>query len=70
MQTKQNQKQKIEAKRGCYTVKINHGHPLIEFCKEDSIYAVQQNIVIRDTHDLEDLWVAIGSALDQANNEQ
>jgi hypothetical protein len=53
---------------GKYRVIVSMGITVIEARKEDSPYYVKQSVLIENTKDLEDLFVAIGSVLDQVNN--
>jgi len=55
----------VEAERGKYRVLVSCGIPIIEARKEDSPFYVKQIIFIENVEDLKNLFVAIGSVLNQ-----
>lgn len=59
---------KYECTYGKYRVFVVSGLPIIEAKKEDSIYSVRQPIFIENINDLEDLFVAISSVINQIHH--
>ena len=59
-----------ESERGKYHVIVVGDNVVIEAKKEDSPYYVKQNIFIENIEDLRDLFVTIGSVLNQAYRDE
>jgi hypothetical protein len=58
-----------QSEAGKYRVTVSVGRPTIEARREDSPFYVKQSLFIENVIDLENLFIAIGSVLDQVHNE-